>query len=72
MISARPASAGELIDQVRVELTAVLGIDSVKFVAGGKRSDAPVLLTAAARIARPDLEQRLVAVALSSHQPLQS
>jgi K+-sensing histidine kinase KdpD len=99
-------SADELIDQVRAELTAVLGIDGAKFAAGGKRPGAPVLnadgtvtragqvleverdglptnaeielavqhagevrgcflLTAAARIARPDLEQRLVAVALA-------
>ncbi|MEV0291703.1 DUF4118 domain-containing protein [Kribbella sp. NPDC050820] len=112
-------STDELIDQVRAELTAVLGIDGVRFVAGGKLSGAPVLnadgtvtrggrvlkverdglptnaeielavqhagevrgrflLTAAARIARPDLEQRQVAVALadqvgaalSTHQPL--
>ncbi|MFD7155743.1 DUF4118 domain-containing protein [Kribbella sp. NPDC059898] len=100
------ASADDLIEQVRAELTAVLGIDGVKFVAGSKQTAAPrlnpdgsvtrgshvlkverdglptnaeielpvqyagvsrgrFLLTAAARIARPDLEQRLVAVALA-------
>jgi K+-sensing histidine kinase KdpD len=99
-------STDELIDQVRAELTAVLRIDGVKFVAGDKQTQAPqlnpdgtvtraghalkverdglptnaeielpvqhagavrgrFLLTAAARIARPDLEQRLVAVALA-------
>lgn len=99
-------SIDELIDQVRAELTAVLGIDGAKFTTGGKRGAASVLnadgtvtragrvlkverdglptnteielavqhagevrgrflLTAAARIARPDLEQRLVAVALA-------
>jgi K+-sensing histidine kinase KdpD len=99
-------SADDLIDQVRAELIAVLGIDGVKFVAGDKRTTAPrlnpdgsvtrgesilkverdglptnaeielpvqhagavrgrFLLIAAARIARPDLEQRLVAVALA-------
>jgi hypothetical protein len=99
-------STDDLIDQVRMELTAVLGIDSVKFVAGDKQTKAPrlnpdgsvtrgsyllkverdglptnseielavqhagetrgrFLLIAAARIARPDLEQRLVAVALA-------
>jgi K+-sensing histidine kinase KdpD len=112
-------STDELIDQVRAELTAVLRIDGVKFVAGDKQMRAPrlnadgsvtrdgqvvkverdglptnaeielpvqhagtvrgrFLLTAAARIARPDLEQRLVAVALadqvgaalSSQEPL--
>jgi K+-sensing histidine kinase KdpD len=100
------ASADDLIEQVRAELTAVLGIDGVKFVAGSKQTSAPrlnrdgsvtrgdhvlkverdglptnaeielpvqhagerrgrFLLTAASRIARPDLEQRLVAVALA-------
>ena len=100
------ASADDLIDQVRAELVAVLGIDGAKFVAGGQQTRAPqlnadgsvtrgshvlrverdglptnseielavqhagetrgrFLLTAAARIARPDLEQRLVAVALA-------
>ncbi|GAA2838567.1 DUF4118 domain-containing protein [Kribbella solani] len=100
------ASADDLIEQVRAELTAVLGIDGVKFVAGSKQTEAPrlnpdgtvargqhvlkverdglptnaeielivqhagatrgrFLLTAASRIARPDLEQRLVAVALA-------
>ncbi|MEU4194500.1 DUF4118 domain-containing protein [Kribbella sp. NPDC026611] len=99
-------STDELIDQVRAELTAVLDIDGVKFVAGDKQTDAPrlnldgsvtrgshvlkverdglptnteielpvhhagvtrgrFLLIAATRIARPDLEQRLVAVALA-------
>jgi len=99
-------SIDELIDHVRAELTAVLGIDGAKFTTGGKRAAAAVLnadgtvtragrvlkverdglptnteielavqhagevrgrflLTAAARIARPDLEQRLVAVALA-------
>jgi K+-sensing histidine kinase KdpD len=99
-------SADDLIDHVRAELTAVLGIDGAKFVAGDKQTSAPqlnadgtvtrggqvlkverdglptnseielsvhhagatrgrFLLTAAARIARPDLEQRLVAVALA-------
>ncbi|GAA1580640.1 hypothetical protein GCM10009804_41540 [Kribbella hippodromi] len=100
------ASADDLIEQVRAELTAVLGIDGVKFVAGSKQTEAPrlnpdgtvtrgqhvlkverdglptnaeielivqhagvtrgrFLLTAASRIARPDLEQRVVAVALA-------
>ena len=100
------ASADDLIEQVRAELTAVLGIDGVKFIAGSKQTAAPrlnpdgsvtrgahvlkverdglptnaeieltiqhagetrgrFLLTAASRIARPDLEQRLVAVALA-------
>jgi hypothetical protein len=100
------ASADDLIEQVRAELTAVLGIDGAKFVAGSKQSTAPrlnpdgsvtrgahilkverdglptnaeielpvqhagetrgrFLLTAASRIARPDLEQRLVAIALA-------
>ncbi|HEY3508403.1 MULTISPECIES: DUF4118 domain-containing protein [Kribbella] len=100
------ASADDLIEQVRAELTAVLGIDGVKFVAGSKQTTLPrlnrdgsvtrgsqvvkverdglptnaeielpvqhagvprgrFLLVAAARIARPDLEQRLVAVALA-------
>jgi hypothetical protein len=112
-------STDELIDQVRAELTAVLRIDGVKFVAGDKQARAPrlnadgsvtrdgqllkverdglptnaeiellvqhagtvrgrFLLIAAARIARPDLDQRLVAVALadqvgaalSSQEPL--
>jgi K+-sensing histidine kinase KdpD len=108
--TSQPVAAGgstdELIDQVRAELTAVLGIDGAKFIAGGKQSPAPqlnpdgtvtragqvlkverdglptnaeielavqhagevrgrFLLTAAARIPRPDLEQRLVAVALA-------
>jgi K+-sensing histidine kinase KdpD len=99
-------STDDLIEQVRAELTAVLGIDGAKFVAGDKQTQAPrlnadgsvtrgshelkverdglptnseielavqhagetrgrFLLTAAARIARPDLEQRLVAVALA-------
>ncbi|TCO48358.1 uncharacterized protein DUF4118 [Kribbella antiqua] len=99
-------STDELIDQVRAQLTAVLRIDGVKFVAGDKQTTAPrlnpdgtvtragqvvkverdglptnteielpvqhagavrgrFLLTAAARIARPDLEQRKVAVALA-------
>jgi K+-sensing histidine kinase KdpD len=111
-------STDDLIEQVRAELTAVLGIDGVKFVAGDKQTQAPrlnpdgsvtrgdhvlkverdglptnaeieltvqhggeqrgrFLLTAASRIARPDLEQRLVAVALadqvgaalSTHEP---
>ncbi|HEY3556512.1 MAG TPA: DUF4118 domain-containing protein [Kribbella sp.] len=100
------ASADDLIEQVRAELTAVLGIDGAKFVASSKQIEAPrlnrdgsvtrgtsvlkverdglptnaeieltvqhageprgcFLLTAASRIARPDLEQRLVAVALA-------
>lgn len=100
------ASADDLIEQVRAELTAVLGIDGAKFIAGSKQTQAPrlnpdgsvtrgshvirverdglptnaeieltvqhageprgrFLLTAATRIARPDLEQRLVAVALA-------
>ncbi|TQJ17489.1 uncharacterized protein DUF4118 [Kribbella jejuensis] len=100
------ASADDLIEQVRAELVAVLGIDHVKFVAGSNRGGGPrlnpdgsvtrgahvlkvdrdglptnaeieltvqhagevrgrFLLTAATRIARPDLEQRLVAVALA-------
>jgi K+-sensing histidine kinase KdpD len=100
-------SADELIDQVRAELTAVLGIDGVKFIAVDKHTGAPrlnpdgsvtrgdhvlkvdrdglptnaeielpvhhagaargtFLLIAATRIARPDLEQRLVAVALAA------
>jgi K+-sensing histidine kinase KdpD len=112
-------STDELIDQVRFDLTIVLGIDGAKFVAGDKQTLGPrlnadgsvtrdgqvvkverdglptnaeielpvqhagtvrgrFLLTAAARIARPDLEQRLVAVALadqvgaalSSQEPL--
>ena len=99
-------STDDLIEQVRAELTAVLGIDGTKFVAGSKQTGAPqlnpdgsvtrgsqvlkverdglptnaeieltvqhagethgrFLLTAATRIARPDLEQRLVAVALA-------
>lgn len=99
-------SIDDLIEQVRAELTAVLGIDGVKFVAGSKQGGGPrlnpdgsvtrgsrllkvdrdglptnaeieltvqhageargrFLLTAATRIARPDLEQRLVAVALA-------
>ena len=99
-------STDDLIEQVRAELTAVLGIDGAKFVAGSKQTQAPrlnpdgsvtrgphvlkverdglptnaeieltvqhagetrghFLLTAASRIARPDLEQRLVAVALA-------
>jgi K+-sensing histidine kinase KdpD len=99
-------STDDLIDQVRAELTVVLGIDRVKFVAGDKQTRAPrlnpdgsvtrgshvlkierdglptnseielavqhageirgrFLLVAATRIARPDLEQRLVAVALA-------
>ncbi len=99
-------STDDLIEHVRAELTAVLGIDGAKFIAGGKRGDAPqlnadgtvtragrvlkverdglptnseieltvqhageihgrFLLTAAARIVRPDLEQRQVAVALA-------
>ena len=103
---ARGGSTDDVIDQVRTDLTAVLGIDGCKFVAGGKQpqetqlnSDGSVtrgehvykverdglptdseielvvqhagvgrgrfLLTAASRIARPDLEQRLVAVALA-------
>jgi K+-sensing histidine kinase KdpD len=112
-------STDDLIEQVRAELTAVLGIDGAKFIAGDKQTRAPrlnadgsvtrgsqvlkverdglptnseielavqhagetrgrFLLTAAARIARPDLEQRLVAIALadqvgaalSTHEPL--
>jgi K+-sensing histidine kinase KdpD len=112
-------STDDLIEQVRAELTAVLGIDGAKFIAGGKQTQAPrlnpdgsvtrgshvlkverdglptnaeielivqhageprgrFLLTAASRIARPDLEQRLVAVALAdqvgaaltSHEPI--
>ncbi|MEV8375329.1 DUF4118 domain-containing protein [Kribbella sp. NPDC056861] len=103
---AKGGSSGEVIDQVRTELTAVLRIDGCRFLAGGKREHAPqlnadgsvtrrdrvvkverdglptdseielvvqhagvvrgrFLLTAASRIARPDLEQRLVAVALA-------
>jgi K+-sensing histidine kinase KdpD len=99
-------STDDLIEQVRAELTAVLGIDGAKFVAGSKQTQAPrlnpdgsvtrgphvlkverdglptnaeieltvqhageprgrFLLTAATRVARPDLEQRLVAVALA-------
>jgi K+-sensing histidine kinase KdpD len=99
-------STDDLIEQVRAELTVVLGIDGVKFVAGDKQTQAPrlnpdgsvtrgsqlleverdglptnseielavqhagrirgrFLLIAAARIARPDLEQRQVAVALA-------
>jgi len=99
-------STDDVIDQVRAELTAVLGIDGCRFVVNGKRPDEPelnadgsvtrgeheykverdglptdseielvvqhagivrgrFLLTAATRIARPDLEQRLVAVALA-------
>ncbi|WP_133782924.1 DUF4118 domain-containing protein [Kribbella sp. VKM Ac-2571] len=99
-------STDDLIEQVRAELTAVLGIDGAKFVASSKQTQAPrlnpdgsvtrgshvlkverdglptnaeieltvqhageprgrFLLTAASRIARPDLEQRLVAVALA-------
>ncbi|MFB6724206.1 DUF4118 domain-containing protein [Kribbella sp. NPDC056345] len=99
-------STQELIDHVRAELTVVLGIDGVKFVAGNNRTSAPqlnrdgtvtrgghvlkverdglptnaeielpvqhagrvrgrFLLTAATHIARPDLEQRQVAVALA-------
>ncbi|MFF0264544.1 DUF4118 domain-containing protein [Kribbella sp. NPDC004536] len=99
-------STDDLIEQVRAELTAVLGIDGVKFVAGSNQGGGPrlnpdgsvtrgshvlkvdrdglptnaeiqltvqhagetrgrFLLTAATRIARPDLEQRLVAVALA-------
>jgi K+-sensing histidine kinase KdpD len=99
-------STDDLIEQVRAELTAVLGIDGAKFVADGKQTQAPrlnpdgsvtrgphvlkverdglptnaeieltvqhageprgrFLLTAATRVARPDLEQRLVAVALA-------
>ncbi|MGW7683640.1 DUF4118 domain-containing protein [Kribbella sp. NPDC054772] len=100
------ASADDLIEQVRAELTAVLGIDGVKFIAGSNQTHVPrlnpdgsvtrgahvlkverdglptnaeieltvqhagetrgrFLLTAATRVARPDLEQRLVAVALA-------
>jgi K+-sensing histidine kinase KdpD len=103
---AKGGSSGEVIDQVRTELTAVLRIDGCRFLAGGKHEYAPqlnadgsvtrrdrvvkverdglptdseielvvqhagvvrgrFLLTAASRIARPDLEQRLVAVALA-------
>jgi K+-sensing histidine kinase KdpD len=103
---ARGGSTEELIDQVRAELIAVLRIDDVRFLAGGKREHLPqlnadgsvthrardlkverdglptnsetelvvqpagvvrgrFLLTAASRIARPDIEQRLVAVALA-------
>ncbi|MEV0789372.1 DUF4118 domain-containing protein [Kribbella sp. NPDC050459] len=99
-------STDDLIEQVRAELTAVLGIDGAKFVAGDKQTQAPrlnpdgsvtrgthvlrverdglptnaeieltvqhagetrgrFLLTAATRVTRPDLEQRLVAVALA-------
>ncbi|TDC32198.1 DUF4118 domain-containing protein [Kribbella albertanoniae] len=99
-------STQELIDHVRAELTVVLGIDGVKFVAGATRTSAPqlnpdgtvtrgghvlkverdglptnaeielpiqhagrvrgrFLLTAATHIARPDLQQRQVAVALA-------
>ncbi|MET9271086.1 DUF4118 domain-containing protein [Kribbella sp. NPDC003557] len=99
-------STDDLIEQVRAELTAVLGIDGAKFVAGDKQTRAPrlnpdgsvtrgthvlkverdglptnaeieltvqhagetrgrFLLTAATRVTRPDLEQRLVAVALA-------
>jgi K+-sensing histidine kinase KdpD len=103
---ARGGSTDDVIDQVRAELTAVLGIDGCRFVVNGKRPDEAqlnadgsvtrggheykverdglptdseielvvqhagmvrgrFLLTAATRIARPDLEQRLVAVALA-------
>ncbi|WP_405061553.1 DUF4118 domain-containing protein [Kribbella sp. NBC_01505] len=99
-------STQDLIDRVCAELTVVLGIDGVKFVAGGNRTSAPqlnsdgtvtrggrvlkverdglptnaeielpiqhagrvrgrFLLTAATHIARPDLQQRQVAVALA-------
>jgi K+-sensing histidine kinase KdpD len=104
--AAAGGSADDLIEQVCAELTAVLGIDGAKFVAGDKQTRAPrlnsdgsvtrgdhvlkverdglptnaeielavqhagetrghFLLTAATRVARPDLEQRLVAVALA-------
>jgi K+-sensing histidine kinase KdpD len=100
------SSPDDLIEQVRAELVAVLGIDGAKFVAGSKQGHVPrlnpdgsvtrgehvlkverdglptnaeieltvqhagetrghFLLTAATRVARPDLEQRLVAVALA-------
>jgi K+-sensing histidine kinase KdpD len=103
---ANGGSTDDLIEHVRAELTAVLGIDGAKFVANGRQMSAPhlnadgtvtrggrvlkverdgmptnaeieltvqhageirgrFLLTAAARIARPDLEQRKVAVALA-------
>ncbi|MFF1820893.1 DUF4118 domain-containing protein [Kribbella sp. NPDC058245] len=99
-------STQDLIDHVAAEITVVLGIDRVRFVAGGNRTSAPqlnpdgtvtrgghvlkverdglptnaeielpiqhagrvrgrFLLTAATHIARPDLEQRQVAVALA-------
>ncbi|HEY4568441.1 MAG TPA: DUF4118 domain-containing protein [Kribbella sp.] len=99
-------STDELIEQVRAKLTAVLGIDGVRFIAGSNQTHGPrlnpdgsvtrgshvlkverdglpanaeieltvqhagevrgrFLLTSATRIARPDLEQRLVAVALA-------
>ena len=104
--AAQGSSTEDLIEQVTAELVAVLQIDQCRFVAGGKRTNAPqlnhdgsvsrgghplkverdglptnaeielvvqhagtpkgrFLLTAAARITRPDLEQRLVAVALA-------
>jgi len=100
-------STDDLIEQVRAELAAVLGIDGVKFVARSEQTNAPqlnvdgsvtrgsqvleverdglptdaeielpvhhagrtrgrFLLTAASRIVRPDLDQRLVAVALAA------
>jgi K+-sensing histidine kinase KdpD len=103
---AQGSSTEDLIEQVKAELVAVLQIDQCRFVAGGKRKNAPqlnhdgsvsrgghplkverdglptnaeielvvqhagtakgrFLLTAAARITRPDLEQRVVAVALA-------
>ncbi|NIK56992.1 DUF4118 domain-containing protein [Kribbella shirazensis] len=118
---ANGASVDDLIEQVRAELTAVLGIDGAKFVANSNRPHAPrlnpdgsvtrgshvlkverdglptnaeieltvqhageprghFLLTSATHIARPDLEQRLVAIALAdqvgaaltSQQPAQA
>ena len=103
---ANGGSTDDLIEHVRAQLTAVLGIDGAKFVANGKQTSGPhlnadgtvtragrvlkverdglptnseiqltvqhageirgrFLLTAAARIVRPDLEQRKVAVALA-------
>ncbi|TDD58764.1 PAS domain-containing sensor histidine kinase [Kribbella antibiotica] len=99
-------STQDLIDHVCAEITVVLGIDKVRFVAGSNRTSAPqlnadgtvtrgghvlkverdglptnaeielpiqhagrvrgrFLLTAATHIARPDLEQRQVAIALA-------
>jgi len=103
---AEGGSTQDLIDHVCAQITVVLGIDKVRFVAGSNGTSAPqlnpdgtvtrgghllkverdglptnaeielplqyagrvrgrFLLTAATRIARPDLEQRQVAVALA-------